>query len=143
MVEFTHITLLTGHECIQRAERVEPLATQLILRLIEDAQLTGWTELALEGKKYPVHMTIEGSNLTCRLCLPGRAENKARTAVLIAVALDAVTGESCWRAVHDAAGGMAKTSAGRPPSRPWIAAMPMADALMAGGGQGGQVLDYF
>ena len=141
--EFTHITLLTGHECIQRAERVEPLATQFILRLIEDAQLTGWTELALEGKKYPVHMTIEGSNMTCRLCLPCFAVENPRTAVLIAVALDAVKGQSCWQAIHAAAGGLTKTTANQPPSRPWIAAMPMVDALTAGGGLGWHVLDYF
>lgn len=141
--EFTHITLLTGHECIQRAEMVEPHAREFILRLIKDAQLTGWTELVFDGKKYPVHMTIEGSNLTCRLCLPCLAPNQATTAVLIAVALDSAAGESCWRAVHDASGGMAKTSAGRPPSRPWIAAMPMVDAVMAGSGLSGQVLDYF
>lgn len=139
--EFAHFTLLTGHQCIQRSEMVEPPAREFIRRLIEDALLTGWTELVLDGKKYPVHMTIEGSNLTCRLCLPCHALNKARTAVLIAVALDAVKGQSCWRAIHAAAGGLTTTNASQPPSQPWIAAMPMVDALVVDGVQGRAVLD--
>lgn len=140
--EFTHITLLTGHECRQRAEDVDPQESQFIVGLIEDSQLNGWTELELEGRKYPVHMAIEGSNLTCRLCLPCFAVEHPRTAVLIAVALDAVKGQGCWRAMHVAAGGLTTTNASQPPSDPWIAAMPMADAFIVDCAQGGRVLDY-
>jgi hypothetical protein len=140
--EFIHITLLTGHECRQRAEEVDPQESQFIIGLIEDSQLNGWTELELEGRKYPVHMAIEGSNLTCRLCLPCFAVEHPLTAVLIAVALDAVKGQDCWRAMHVAVSELTTTDASQPPSDPWIAAMPMADALIVDCAQGGRVSDY-
>ncbi|OOG53131.1 hypothetical protein B0E49_11680 [Polaromonas sp. C04] len=130
---FEHISRLSGHTSSQRADSVTPGARELSRHLIADAQATGWSELRLQGTRYPVHPKIEGSNLTCRLYLPCRIGERAKTAILIAVALDAVKGQSCWTDVHAAVGALTTaTSANRPPSQPWIAAMPMFDEFLPG-----------
>lgn len=127
VVEFTHVTLNTGHRCLQHASSVCDASNSVVKRLIRESSKTGWADLELEAVKYPVHIVIDGSNLTCRLCL--QLENGPVSVVVIGVALDPVAGKELWRAIHASTSLPLATRPDLPPHKPWIAAFLTADEL--------------
>lgn len=122
---FSHISLHSGHVCNQPWTEISQQSMNACRDLIVSSRKTGWTGLILDKKNYPLHIHLDGSNLQCKLFLPGAVQINTQPAVLFAVAVDAANGELAWRKIHEWSGQLALTNPDCKPSVPWVAAMPM------------------
>lgn len=120
--EFMHVTLNTGHQCLQTGSDINDIAKNHCLNLINDSKKTGWVNMDFDEKKYPLHIYISESNLLCKLCFPISRGERPEPVIVIAIALDAAKGKGLWNSLHNQSSIFDKSKPNQMPNRPWILA---------------------
>ena len=126
--KFMHVTLNTGHQCVQTASDIKDIAKNFCLKLILDSEKTGWVDMSVDGEKYPINVDISDDILICKLCFPTNHVDTPQPAIMIVVALDAANGEETWKHLNKWGEILAEASQTKIPAMPcipWIAAILM------------------
>jgi hypothetical protein len=120
---FEHITINTGHSCLQRREAVDAEVALGLSELIARALANqGWTDLKPFGEDSLLHVSVAGSALLAHLYSPGAKPGLAEPLVRIAASTTGADGADFWRHVRSHAPCVAPSVPKHPPATAWIAA---------------------
>ena len=120
---FEHITVNTGHSCLQPREAVDAAVSLVLSRMLADALANqGWTDLKPFGKESALHISVAGQALLAHLHAPGHRSRHAKPLVRIGISTTGAEGNDIWTHVRLHAGCVAPSVPANPPAAPWIAA---------------------
>jgi hypothetical protein len=120
---FEHITINTGHSCLQRREAVDAEVALRLSDLIARALANqGWTDLKPFGEDSRLHVSVAGSALLAHLYSPGAKPGLAEPLVRIAASTTGSDGAEFWTHVRSHAPCVGPGVLTRPPTTAWIAA---------------------
>jgi len=118
---FQHITLGTGHSCMQPREVVATAVAATLSQVIAEGLANGgWTDLKRFGDDCALHISVSGSALLAELYLPCKNPLATKPAIRIGVSAGPSAGADTWKHLRTHAPGVGPGVLSKPPAEPWI-----------------------